>query len=167
LSYAYTIQNANARFGRAAASVRAAFRTNDDAGLAVLRIALGAILFPHGAQHLLGWFGGYGFSGTLGWMTSVGFPGPLAVIAIVVEFLAPIALVTGIGGRLAALGVVGLMLGAASTHVQNGFFMNWFGQMPAGAEGFEYHLLMIAMAVAIVIGGSGAWSVDRLLSRER
>ena len=167
MSYAYTIQNANARLGRAAASVRAAFRTNDDAGLAVLRITLGAILFPHGAQHLLGWFGGYGFSGTLGWMTSVGFPGPLAVIAIMVEFLAPIALVTGIGGRLAALGVVGLMLGAASTHVQNGFFMNWFGQMPAGAEGFEYHLLMIAMAVAIVIGGSGAWSVDRLLSRER
>jgi putative oxidoreductase len=147
--------------------VRAAFRTDDDAGRAFLRIALGAILFPHGAQHLLGWFGGYGFAGTLGWMTSVGFPAPLAAVAIVVEFLAPIALIAGIGGRLAALGVVGLMLGAASTHVQHGFFMNWFGQMPAGAEGFEYHLLMIAMAIAIVIGGSGAWSVDRLLSRQR
>lgn len=166
MSYAYSIQNLAARFNHASA-LRAILRTDDDAGRAVLRIALGAILWPHGAQHLLGWFGGYGFSGTLGWMTSVGFPAPLAALAIIVEFLAPIALIAGIGGRLAALGVTGIMVGAASTHVANGFFMNWFGSMPAGVEGFEYHLLMIAMALAIVIGGSGALSVDRLLTAKR
>ncbi len=131
------------------------------------RIALGLILFPHGAQHALGWFGGYGFRGTLGWMTgTVGFPAPLAALAIVVELLAPFALVAGIGGRVAAAGVIGLMLGAASTHLPNGFFMNWFGALPAGSEGFEYHLLVIALASVVAIEGSGAFALDRLLARD-
>jgi len=128
------------------------------------RVALGLILFPHGAQHMLGWLGGYGFSGTLGWMTgTLGFPAPLAALAIVTEFLAPFALVAGFAGRLAALGIVGLMLGALSTHVANGFFMNWFGALPAGSEGFEYHLVVIALAGTVILQGSGAWSIDRLL----
>jgi putative oxidoreductase len=138
-------------------------RTDADSAMLVLRIALAVILFPHGAQHLLGWFGGYGFAGTHQWMTSLGFPGPLAALAIITEFFAPFALLAGAGGRMAALGVIGLMLGALSTHVSNGFFMNWFGAMPAGAEGYEYHLLVIAIAVAIAMRGSGAWSVDRAL----
>jgi putative oxidoreductase len=132
----------------------------------VARVALGAILFPHGAQHALGWFGGYGFSGTHRWMTAtLGFPAPLAALAIVVELLAPLALVLGIGGRLAAAGLFGLMVGAASTHVANGFFMNWFGGLPAGGEGYEYHLLVMALAAVVMIAGSGALSVDRRLSR--
>src|SRR5687767_14477923 len=101
-------------------------RTNNDRGAAVMRVALGAIMLPHGAQHLLGWFGGYGFSGTLEWMTSIGFPAPLAALAIVTEFVAPIALILGLGGRLAALGIAGIMAGATLTHLPNGFFMNWF-----------------------------------------
>lgn len=132
------------------------------------RLAIGLVLFPHGAQHVLGWFGGYGFHGTLGWMTgTLGFPAPFAVLALVTEISAPFALVLGLGGRVAALGVIGLMLGAASTHLANGFFMNWFGTLPAGSEGFEYHLLMIALAGIVAIGGSGAWSLDRLLGRDR
>ena len=132
----------------------------------VARVSLGLLLFPHGAQHALGWFGGYGFAGTLGWMTgTLGFPAPAAALAIVVELLAPVALVLGIGSRLAALGVVGLMLGALSTHVANGFFMNWFGTQPAGSEGYEYHLLVIALAAVVTLAGGGALSVDRRLSR--
>jgi putative oxidoreductase len=97
----------------------------------------------------------------------MGFPAPLAALAIVTEFFAPFALLVGVGGRIAAAGVVGLMVGAASTHAANGFFMNWFGLLPAGSEGFEYHLLVIAMAGALVLGGSGAWSVDRYLTSRR
>ncbi|MFN8653893.1 MAG: DoxX family protein [Gemmatimonadales bacterium] len=131
----------------------------------IARLSLALVLFPHGAQHLLGWFGGYGFKGTLGWMTgTAGFPAPLAALAIVVEFFAPIALVLGLLGRPAALGLFGLMLGAASVHTANGFFMNWFGQMPAGTEGFEYHIITLGLAATVVLTGSGAWSIDRLLA---
>src|SRR5687768_18051665 len=98
--------------------------TNPDTGALFGGVMLGAILLPHGFQHALGLFGGYGFSGTLGWMTdTLGFPAPLAALAIVTELLAPFSLVLGLGGRLAALGAIGLMVGAASTHAANGFFM--------------------------------------------
>jgi putative oxidoreductase len=133
---------------------------------ALARVALGAVMFPHGAQHALGWFGGHGFQGTLGWMTgTLGFPAPLAALAIVVELVAPLFLIAGLGGRLAAAGLFGLMLGAASTHAATGFFMNWFGTLPAGAEGFEYHLLVLALAAVVMLAGSGAGSIDRLITR--
>ncbi|HEU6450229.1 MAG TPA: DoxX family protein [Gemmatimonadaceae bacterium] len=133
----------------------------------VARLVLGLVMLPHGTQHALGWFGGYGFHGTLGWMTdTLGFPAPLAAIAIVVELLAPVALVLGLGGRLAAAGIFGLMVGAASTHLPNGFFMNWFGALAPGVEGYEYHLIALALAAVVVIEGSGALSIDRLLSHD-
>ena len=152
-----------------AAALRAMIATEAAAAPTVARVSLGLLLFPHGAQHALGWFGGYGFGGTLAWMTgTLGFPAPAAALAILVELLAPIALVLGIAGRLAALGIVGLMLGAISTRLSNGFFMNWFGTLPTGSEGFEYHLLVIALAAVVVIAGSGALSLDhRLTSRAR
>lgn len=147
---------------------RLVFRTPGAAAPALARLALGLVLFPHGAQHVLGWFGGYGFHGTLAWMTgTLGFPAPLAVLALITEITAPFALVLGIGGRVAALGVVGLMLGALSTHASNGFFMNWFGSLPAGQEGFEYHLIAIALAGIVTLEGSGAWSLDRLVAGPR
>jgi len=139
--------------------------TSADVAPAVARASLGLIMFPHGAQHALGWFGGYGFAGTLTWMTeTLGFPAPLAALAIATELVAPFALVLGLGGRLAALGIAGLMLGATSTHLPNGFFMNWFGTLPAGAEGFEYHLIALALATVVVLSGSGALSVDAYLA---
>lgn len=147
--------------------VKTVLDTNNDRGAALLRIALGAIMLPHGAQHLLGWFGGYGFSGTLEWMTgTLGFPAPLAALAIVTEFIAPIALILGLGGRLAALGIAGIMAGATLTHLPNGFFMNWFAALPAGSEGFEYHLLVLFMSLGLVIQGSGAFSIDRAITKE-
>ena len=139
--------------------------TRSDYAPALARVVLGLVMFPHGAQHALGWFGGYGFQGTLHWMTdTIGFPAPLAALAIATELLAPFALVLGLGGRLAALGIAGLMLGAASTHLPNGFFMNWFGTMPAGTEGFEYHLIALALSGVVVLQGSGALSLDRILA---
>src|SRR5215218_4569415 len=116
------------------------------------RLAVALLLFPHGAQHALGWFGGYGFTGTLGWMTeTLGFPAPLAALAIAIELLAPIALVFGLGSRAAALGLAGLMIGAITTHLPNGFFMNWFGALPTGQQGFEYHLVVIALTAVTAI----------------
>ena len=141
-------------------------RTTRDPVVTLIRLTVALVLFPHGAQHVLGWFGGYGFHGTLGWMTAtLGFPTGLAVLALITEITAPFALLLGIGGRFAAAGVIGLMLGAFSTHVANGFFMNWFGTLPAGSEGFEYHILMIALAAVVMLRGSGAWSIDAALAR--
>ena len=144
--------------------LRSLLKTPSDSAATFARIVLAAILFPHGAQHALGWFGGYGFAGTHAWMTdTLGFPAPLAAIGIVTELVAPIALLVGAGGRVAAAGLAGLMVGAISTHLPNGFFMNWFGSLPAGSEGFEYHLLVLGLAGVVIIRGSGALSVDRVL----
>ena len=146
---------------RVRSALRTLVTTRRSASPLVARVVLGLVLVPQGAQHALGLLGGYGFAGTLGWMTkTLGFPAPLAALAIVVELVAPYLLVVGLGGRLAALGVVGPMLGAAKSHAANGFFMNWFGALPAGHEGFEYHLLAIALALVVVLAGSGAASID-------
>jgi len=145
--------------------LRKLLSTRSDVGALAARATLGGLMIPHGFQHALGFFGGYGFNGTLGWMTkTLGFPAPLAALAIVTELIAPFALLAGLGGRLAALGIIGLMAGAISTHAPNGFFMNWFGALPAGSEGFEYHLLAIGLGAVVVLNGSGALSLDRWLS---
>ena len=138
--------------------------TSADTSAAIARVGLALLMFPHGGQHALGWFGGYGFAGTFGWMTkTLGFPAPAAALAIVTELLAPLALLVGVGGRLAAAGICALMLGAISTHTPNGFFMNWFGGLPPGAEGYEYHLMVIVLTIIVMIKGSGALSLDRRL----
>lgn len=142
--------------------------TERDRAATIARVALGSILFPHGAQHALGWFGGYGFQGTLGWMTgTLGFPAPLAALGIVVELVAPVLMVLGVGGRLTAAALMVHMAFASSPHWKTGFFMNWFGAHPSGTEGFEYHLLAIALAAVVVIKGMGAWSLDRAIFGRR
>src|SRR5437762_13379244 len=101
-----------------AVRLRQVLATPRDPGATIARITLGLIMFPHGAQHALGWFGGYGFSGTLGWMTkTLGFPAPLAALAIITELIAPLLLLAGLFGRFAALGIAGIMLGALGTHL--------------------------------------------------
>lgn len=141
-------------------TLRRAVATDGAIAPTLLRLTLAGVMFPHGAQKVLGWFGGYGFEGTHGFMTSLGIPGALATAAILTEFLAPLALVAGIGTRFAALSLVGLMVGAVATvHLPFGFFMNWTGAQ--GGEGFEYHLLVIGMALALTVAGGGKWSLDR------
>lgn len=145
--------------------LRKLFTTPHDLSATVARIALGAVMWPHGAQHALGWFGGYGFAATLKWMTgTLGIPSWLAALAIIIELAAPVALLLGVGSRVAALSLVAFMIGAARVHVGNGFFMNWFGSLPAGVEGFEYHILAVALALVVVFAGGGKFSVDRLFT---
>jgi putative oxidoreductase len=147
---------------------RTVFHTTDDPAALLARIVLALVILPHGAQHALGWFGGYGFAGTYGWMTgSLGIPGPLAALAIGTELVAPVALLLGLGGRIAALGIAGLMTVAASTHLEHGFFMNWFGTLAAGSEGVEYHILALALAAIVVLKGSGAASLDAIVTGRR
>lgn len=141
------------------------FRTEDDSSALVLRLMLAIVFFPHGAQKVLGWFGGHGLEGTINYFTqSMGFPFILAVLVIVAEFLGPIGLFFGFLTRLAALGIACVMVGAIfMVHLQHGFFMNWQGNQ--AGEGVEYHLLAIAIAVALMIKGGGRWSLDGIISR--
>jgi putative oxidoreductase len=139
-------------------------QTDDDAGMLIVRLALGIVIFPHGAQKLLGWFGGHGFAGTLQFFTSnLGLPAVVVFLVILAEFFGALGLITGFLGRVSAFGVLCVMLGAIfMVHLPNGFFMNWYGNQKG--EGFEYHLLAIGMALAIMVKGSGAFSIDRSMS---
>jgi len=138
--------------------------TNNDAALTILRLVLGAVFFAHGATKVLGWWGGYGFSATMSGFERTGIPAVFAFLAIVAEFCGGIGLVIGLLGRVAAFGVACVMVVAiVRVHAVNGFFMNWAGTQKG--EGFEYHLLVLAMTLAIMIAGSGAWSVDRALCK--
>jgi len=131
--------------------------------LTVLRVALGVVILPHGLQKTVGWFGGYGFTGTMGFFTSIGIPAFLGVLAIAAESAGAIALITGFATRIAAFGIGVTMLVASQMHKANGFFMNWSGQQKG--EGIEYHILAIAIAVALMIGGAGRFSLDRAIAR--
>jgi putative oxidoreductase len=129
----------------------------------VLRLTLAIVMFPHGAQKVLGWFGGHGLRGTLGYFGSQGIPLPLALLAIAAEFLGPFGLALGLLTRVAAFGIACVMVVAVLTvHVKVGFFMNWFGTQKG--EGFEFHLLAIGIAVALMISGAGRWSLDALIA---
>ncbi len=140
--------------------------TRNDIAATIARVTLGAVMFPHGAQKALGWFGGYGFSGTYGFFTAkLGVPGPLAVLAILAEFAGALALVVGLGSRVAALGIAAVMLVAIGmVHVETGFFMNWTGTQ--AGEGFEYHLLALALAAIVLVRGGGTASIDRHLTKD-
>ena len=146
--------------------IKKLLETNDDIAGLVLRVLLGVVMLPHGAQKLLGWFGGYGFSGTMGFFTGkMGIPAVFAFLVIMSEFFGSLALITGALTRLAAFGVGCVMLvGALMVHLPHGFFMNWAGKQQG--EGFEFHILAMAIAVALMIKGGGRWSVDSLLTKE-
>jgi putative oxidoreductase len=140
--------------------------TSDDWTLTLARLVLGVVFFAHGAQKMLGWFGGYGFSGTMGYFTHSGIPAPLAFLAIAAEFFGGIGLLAGFLSRVAAFGiVVNMVVAVLRVHLPMGFFMNWSGTQKG--EGFEYHLLAIAIGIAIMVKGAGSLSMDRALSRTK
>jgi putative oxidoreductase len=144
--------------------IRKLMQTQNDAGALLTRVALGVVMFPHGAQKVLGWWGGHGLTATLDTFTAkMGIPLPFALAAIGAEFLGALGLVVGLGTRVAAFGIGVTMVVAATMHLENGFFMNWFGQQEG--EGIEYHLLAIGMAAALVIRGAGSLSLDGLLAK--
>ena len=142
------------------------FSTSNDYTLTIVRLVLGLTFFMHGAQKMLGWFGGYGFHGSMGFFTQqLGIPAPLAFLAICAEFFGGLGLLVGLLSRIAALGIiVNMLVAIATVHHVNGFFMNWTGQQEG--EGFEYHLLAIALAIVVLIKGSGAVSIDRAIAGE-
>jgi putative oxidoreductase len=146
-----------------ATMVRKLTHTPDDYVLALTRLFLGIVFFAHGAQKTFGWFGGYGFHATVGAFSQLGMPLGLALFVIFTEFFGGLSLIFGLFSRLAGLGITALMLGAIATvHYKFGLFMNWYGQQKG--EGFEFHLLAIALAVLIMVRGAGALSLDRLIS---
>jgi len=130
----------------------------------LIRLGLGIVMFPHGAQKALGWFGGAGWSGTMGYFNSaLGLPAIVVVLIILGEFLGALGLITGTLTRVAAGGLVIIQAGAVLTaHLSNGFFMNWMGTQQG--EGIEYGVLAIVMAASLVVTGAGRWSIDRSLA---
>jgi putative oxidoreductase len=144
--------------------IRKLIATDNDVATTVLRLVLGIVFFAHGAQKMLGWFGGYGFTGTMGFFTGMmHIPAPFAFLAIAAEFFGGLGLIFGLLTRVAAFGIFcNMVVAVAMVHHQFGFFMNWVGTQKG--EGFEFHLLALAMTVVLMIRGAGAASVDRLLS---
>ncbi|MBI5137977.1 MAG: DoxX family protein [Nitrospirae bacterium] len=136
------------------------FATGDSYAGPVLRLLIGVVMFAHGAQKLLGWYGGPGYAGTIGSFSDMlGVAPPITVLVIVGEFFGGLALIAGLLTRFCAVSIGVIMLGAvALVHWPNGLFMNWFGNQ--AGEGFEYHLLALAICAALTIEGGGRWSVD-------
>lgn len=140
-------------------------QTDNSVATFFVRVALGAVFFPHGAQKVLGWFGGHGLAGTYGFFTgTLGIPAVFAVLAIAAEFLGSLGLLFGALTRVAALGIAAVMAVAMTMHWQYGFFMNWFGNQKG--EGIEFHVLALVMAVYLMIRGGGALSIDGAVATE-
>src|SRR6516225_10969514 len=130
--------------------MRKLLQTPDNLDLMFLRLMLGVIFFAHGAQKMLGWFGGYGFSGTMNFFTQMmHIPAPLAFLAICAEFFGGLGLIVGLLSRVAAFGIaMNMLVAILMVHIHYGFFVNWYGQQKG--EGFEYHLLAIALALVVM-----------------
>jgi len=141
------------------------FSTPNDWTGFILRITVGAIMFPHGAQKLFGLFGGYGYQASMQFFTStMKLPAFIAFMVILIECIGAVGLVAGLGTRLWALLLIAVMMGAiVTTNYKNGFFMNWFQHQ--NGEGYEYHLLVIGMCVALLFSGSGKLSLDAWIFR--
>ena len=144
--------------------MKALFQTDDGLAGFILRVTLGLVMFPHGAQKLLGWFGGFGFDGTMGLFTQkMGLPWIIAFLIIIGESFGSLGLLAGFLTRFAAASLAVIMLGAITmVHLPHGFFMNWGGQQQG--EGYEYHLLVIGIAAALLVTGGGRWSADRVVA---
>ena len=146
--------------------MRKLFETDEAWTGLILRVMLGVVMFPHGAQKLLGWYGGFGFAGTLGFFTEqMHLPWLVALLVIIGESFGSLGLLIGLLTRVTAASMALIMVGAIGlVHWPNGFFMNWSGKQ--AGEGFEYHLLVIAICAALVITGGGKWSVDSVIAKE-
>src|SRR5712671_5200367 len=145
--------------------LRGFLRTDDDVAGLVMRLTLGAVFFAHGAQKVFGWWGGYGATATIQGFAKMGMPPAMTVLIMAAELGGAVLLILGLFTRLGALGIGAVMAGAIfMVHSKVGFFMNWAGTQKG--EGFEYHLLALGLAIAVLIKGGGALSVDRALSRD-
>lgn len=166
--YLTALEDGAPRRIRSRSLLRTIVETPADPAAGIARIALGLMILPHGLQKLFGVFGGYGYDGTMAYFTeALGIPWLLALLVVVTEFFGGLGLLSGVLGRVAALGLgVEMVTAVLMNHLHVGFFMNWEGQLQPGHEGFEFHLLAVALAAVVVIRGSGAWSIDRLYDRD-
>ena len=141
------------------------FQTQDAWSLLVLRVMLGIVIFAHGAQKVFGWFGGRGFEAAItGFTVNMHIPWIFALLAILAESLGPVGLFIGLLTRIAALGIFCEMIVAIwLVHWTFGFFINWWGKQKG--EGFEYHLLVLAISFTLLLAGGGKWSVDRAIAK--
>ncbi len=143
---------------------RIILKTSNSIGPVFLRLFLALVLFPHGAQKLLGWFGGFGFTGSMQYFTeTVGLPWIVGFVVILIEFFGPLALLIGFAVRFWSLAITAVMTGVILTHFSAYFFMNWFGTQPT--EGMEFFLLAIGMATSLVYSGAGRFSMDAWLMK--
>ena len=142
------------------------FYTNNSWSPTILRLLLGLVLLGHGTQKLFGWLGGYGFEGTMNFFTqSVGLPWVIGFLVIIIEFFGALALIFGFATRIVSIGLIALFAGIVFTgHLDHGFFMNWNGQQKG--EGYEYHLLVIGMALSLLVSGAGKWSADYAIQKK-
>ncbi len=145
---------------------RRLFATPNDFTYTAARLVLGLVFFMHGAQLVLGWFGGYGYTASMHAFTHMmHIPAPLAFLAIMAQFLGGIGLIIGLLSRIAALGIaIDMLVAIFAVHIHVGFFMNWYGMQKG--EGFEYHLLAVALCIVIMVKGAGAASIDRVIAGE-
>jgi len=151
--------NQSSRTAKFFNAARASFATNASFPLLALRLALAVTIFPHGAQKLLGWWGGYGFSATMGAFTQMmGIPAPLALAVILTEFFAPLLLVLGLFTRLSALAIgVTMLVAALKVHLANGFFM---------PDGVEFFIPVVTISAVLLFKGAGRWALDTPLARK-
>ena len=143
--------------------------TNSNNWMALIaRLAIGITIFPHGAQKLLGWFGGYGYDGTIGYLTGqVHLPWIIALLVILIEFFASLLLIFGFLTRIAAFATLGSFLGVLfKVHIHNGFFMNW-NMEPNKGEGYEYFILLFGLVLISLIAGGGKASVDAAITNNK
>ncbi|MFQ5579915.1 MAG: DoxX family protein [Nitrospiria bacterium] len=140
------------------------FETDERWSSLILRVVVGLVIFPHGAQKLLGWFGGHGFLGTMGFFTDqMHLPVIVAFLVIIGESIGALAMIAGFFTRFVAASFIVIMSGAILlVHWPYGFFINWFGQQ--AGEGFEFHLLFIGIGLALMMTGGGRWSADRIIA---
>lgn len=143
------------------------FKTNNDWIGLITRLTIGLVILPHGAQKMFGMFGGYGFSGTMKFFTeTVNLPWLIGFMVIIIEFFGSLSLIMGFASRIWSALVIVLMIGIIFTsHIQNGFFINWFGNQDG--EGYEFHLLVIGLAIATLVNGSGKYAIDGRLFKNK
>jgi putative oxidoreductase len=145
---------------------RKIFNTSDDYSLTIVRLILGVVFFAHGAQKMLGWFGGHGFSATMAMFTNgMHVPALFAFLSISAEFFGGPGLIVGLLGRIASFGIMcNMAIAIAMIHHRFGLFMNWAGGQRG--EGYEFHLVTLAVALIVLVKGSGALSIDRMLATQ-
>ncbi|MEP1094845.1 MAG: DoxX family protein [Cyclobacteriaceae bacterium] len=139
--------------------IKSLIKTDNDIAPFIARIFLGLVIFPHGAQKILGIWGGHGLQAMMdSFQAWFGIHPVVSALVAFAEFFGSLALILGLFGRFMAATIVMVMLGAIYYVVNDFFFMNWYSQ--ERGEGYEFHILAIALGLIVIIKGSGKYALD-------